>query len=154
MKVKAVKNMWISKKEYKFLKENAEKNIDAECAFLKKKYDQGEDAIKTLKECANTLKPFSRLLEGINEVNLNFYHAYYKKQYYDEGQWKDTFYNHQGIVVIANSYDDAKIKVEKCLSRVEEENYRMILISDIVECIGLDLSHGFEDSFYVYPICN
>ena len=32
--------MWISKKEYDFLKENAEKNIDAECEILKAKEEK------------------------------------------------------------------------------------------------------------------
>ncbi len=48
---------------------------------------------------------------------MNFYHVYYKRQYWDKdnAQWKDTYYNHQGIVVIASNFDDAKIKIEKCL---------------------------------------
>jgi hypothetical protein len=29
--------MWVSRKEYKFLQENAEKNIDAECEILRAK---------------------------------------------------------------------------------------------------------------------
>lgn len=86
--------------------------------------------------------------------NVNFYHAYYKRQYYDKdsGQWNDTWYNHQGIFVIANNYDDAKMKIEKCLSRVEKKDYRAVLISDIIESIGLDIRYGFEDSLEVNPI--
>ena len=86
---------------------------------------------------------------------MNFYHAYYKRQYWDEVsfQWKDTYYNRQGIVVIASNFDDAKIKIEKCLLKVEKENYRAVLVSDIVECIGLDMRQGFDDSFNVCPIC-
>ena len=86
---------------------------------------------------------------------MNFYHAYYKRQYWDEVsfQWKDTYYNHQGIVVIASNFDDAKIKIEKCLLKVEKENYRAVLVGDIVECIGLDMRQGFDDSFNVCPIC-
>ncbi len=85
---------------------------------------------------------------------MNFYYVYYKRQYWDEddAQWKDTCYNRQGIVVIASNFDDAKIKIEKCLLKVEEENYRAVLVGDIVECIGLDMRHGFEDSFCVCPI--
>lgn len=148
--------MWISKKNYNFLKENAEKNIDTECAFLKEKYDKGQDAIKTLKECANTLKTFNRLFEGIDNSNLNLYYAYYKRQHYDKdsGQWNDTWYNRQGIVVIANNYDDAKMKIEECLSRVEKKDYRAVLVNDITECIGLDIRYGFEDSLDVNPIVN
>ncbi len=85
---------------------------------------------------------------------MNFYHAYYKRQYWDEVsfQWKDTYYNRQGIVVIASNFDDAKIKIEKCLLKVEKENYRAVLVGDIVECIGLDMRQGFDDSFNVCPI--
>lgn len=84
---------------------------------------------------------------------MNFYHVYYKRQYYSEREklWKDTCYNRQGIVVIASNYDDAKLKVEKCLTKVEQENYKAVLVSDIVECIGLDRRHGY-DSFDVLPI--
>lgn len=89
---------------------------------------------------------------------MNFYHAYYKRQHYDEdsGQWNDTWYNCQGIIVIANNYDEAKAKVEKCLPIVETEKeygkYRAVLVGDITECIGLDRRHGFEGSFEVCPI--
>lgn len=86
---------------------------------------------------------------------MNFYHVYYKRQYWDKDntQWKDTYYNRQGIVVIASNFDDAKIKIEKCLLSVEKENYRAVLVGDIVECIGLDMRQGFDDSFNVCPIC-
>ena len=86
---------------------------------------------------------------------MNFYHVYYKRQLWDEddAQWKDTWYNRQGIVVIASNFEDAKIKIEKCLLKVEKENYRAVLVGDIVECIGLDMRHGFDDSFNVCPIC-
>ena len=86
---------------------------------------------------------------------MNFYHVYYKRQYWDKdnAQWKDTYYNHQGIVVIASNFDAAKIKIERCLLNVEKENYRAVLVSDIVECIGLDMRQGFDDSFNVCPIC-
>ena len=86
---------------------------------------------------------------------MNFYHVYYKRQNWDtvRCQWKDTYYNRQGIVVIASNFDDAKIKIEKCLLKVEKENYRAVLVDDIVECIGLDMRQGFDDSFNVCPIC-
>ena len=35
--------MWISRKEYRFLKENAEKNINAECEILRVKDKQYKD---------------------------------------------------------------------------------------------------------------
>lgn len=84
---------------------------------------------------------------------MKFYHAYYKRQYYDEDEniWKDTCYYRQGIIVIADNYNDAKSKVEICLTKVEREGYRAVLASDVVECIGLDRRHGY-DSFDVNPI--
>lgn len=87
---------------------------------------------------------------------MNFYHAYYKRQHYDKDRnlWYDTFYTSQGIVVIADSYEEAKSKVEKCLAQVETGEYRAVLTSDIAECIGLDRIHGFDGSFEVNPIIN
>lgn len=85
---------------------------------------------------------------------MNFYHAYYKRQFYDEdlNEWIDTYYDCQGIIVIADNYDDAKLKIEKCLTKVEHGKFRAVLISDVDECIGLDRRHGFEDSFDMNPI--
>ena len=85
---------------------------------------------------------------------MNFYHAYYKRQFRDEttGSWCDTYYDCQGIIVIAGTLDDAKLKIEKCLSKVEYGNYRAILVSDVVECIGLDRRWGFDGAFEVYPV--
>ena len=69
---------------------------------------------------------------------MNFYHAYYKRQIYDEdiGTWIDTYYTFQGIIVIADSYDSALRKVGECLTKVETGKYRAVLVSDVVECIG------------------
>lgn len=54
--------------------------------------------------------------------------------------------------MIADTLDDAKTKIEKCLLKVEYGDYRAILVSDVVECIGLDRRWGFGGSFEVYPI--
>lgn len=85
---------------------------------------------------------------------MNFYHAYYKRQIRDEEvvSWRDTYYATQGIIVIADTLDDAKSKIEKCLSKVERGCYRAILVSDVVECIGLDRRHGFDGEFNLQPI--
>lgn len=89
---------------------------------------------------------------------MNFYHAYYKRQYRDEttGAWKDTYYDTQGIIVIADTLGNAKSKIEKCLPKVESKveygDYRAVLVSDVVECIGLDRRWGFGGAFEVYPI--
>ena len=87
---------------------------------------------------------------------MNFYHAYYKRQYYkeDEEIWKDTCYNRQGIVVIADNYEEAKSKVMMCLKKVETGEYRAVLVGDVAECIGLDRRHGYDFSFDLDPIFN
>lgn len=85
---------------------------------------------------------------------INFYHAYYKRQMIDDdsGDWRDTYYDCQGIIVIADGYDSAKRKIEECLKKVETGYCRAVLVSDIVKCLGLDRRHGFEWSFEVDPI--
>lgn len=47
--------MWISKKYYKFLKENAEKNIDAECEILRAKEKQDKAIARAMEEYAAVL---------------------------------------------------------------------------------------------------
>ena len=86
--------------------------------------------------------------------NVDFYHAYYKMQRYLEetGQWKDTCFDHQGIIVVADSIISAKIKVNECLKRVESNGVRAVLNSKIVKCIGIAGKHGFDWSFEVKPI--
>lgn len=85
---------------------------------------------------------------------MKVYYAYYKRQYYNRVSklWVDTFYTHQCIVVIADSELDAKNKIEKCLPIVESGGYRAVLVSEINECLGLNLCHGFDGSFDVTPI--
>lgn len=48
--------MWISKKYYKFLKENAEKSIDAECEILKVKEKQDKAIARAMEEYSAVLK--------------------------------------------------------------------------------------------------
>lgn len=85
---------------------------------------------------------------------MDFYHAYYKRQYYDKEKklWVDTYYDHQGIVVIADNRGDAKTKIEECLKIVERGNYRAVLTSGVVKCLGLDRRHCFDGEFEVCPI--
>ena len=93
---------------------------------------------------------------------MNFYHAYYKRQCYEEsvGIWKDTGYKRQGIVVIANDYNEAVSKIYKCLEKAEDDTnackyntnkYRAKLIK-ITECIGLNVREGFESGSDISPI--
>ena len=55
--------MWISKKYYKFLKENAEKNIDAECEILRAKEKQD-------KAIARAMEEYSAVLEERDNLRL------------------------------------------------------------------------------------
>ena len=48
--------MWISRKEYTFLKENAEKNINAECEILAVKGEQQQAVARAMEEFSATLK--------------------------------------------------------------------------------------------------
>lgn len=91
---------------------------------------------------------------------MNFYHAYYKRQVYNEdiGEWGDTFYRRQGIVVIANDYNEAASKIYKCLEKAEADTgkygtckYRAKLLG-ITECIGLNVQEAFESGSNIYPI--
>ena len=91
---------------------------------------------------------------------MNFYHAYYKRQVYDEeiGDWRDTAYRRQGIVVIANDYNEAVSKIYKCLEKAEantgkyiNRKYRAELLR-ITECIGLNIQEDFDGGSNIYPI--
>ena len=69
--------MWISRKEYKFLKENAEKNIDAECSILraidnqtKKTAMAMEEHFKTLEELYNIKKDLKYYLDTNEEKGV------------------------------------------------------------------------------------
>ena len=53
--------MWISRKEYKFLKENAEKNIDAECEILRVKDKQHQAVARAMEEYSAVLEERDRL---------------------------------------------------------------------------------------------
>lgn len=48
--------MWISRKEYNFLKENAEKNINAECEILRAKEKQDKAVARSMEEYSATLE--------------------------------------------------------------------------------------------------
>lgn len=52
--------MWISRKQYNFLKENAEKNIDAECAILSAKENQSKAVARAMEEYSATLEELDK----------------------------------------------------------------------------------------------
>lgn len=53
--------MWISRKEYSFLKENAEKNIDAECEILRAKEKQDRAIARAMEEYSAVLEERDKL---------------------------------------------------------------------------------------------
>lgn len=55
--------MWISRKEYKFLKENAEKNINAECEILIAKEKQDKAIARTMEEYSAVLEELDKYKE-------------------------------------------------------------------------------------------
>ena len=60
--------MWISRKEYKFLKENAEKNIDAECEILRAKEKQDKAIARAAEEYSAVLKERDKLKQQVIEL--------------------------------------------------------------------------------------
>ena len=55
--------MWISRKQYNFLRENAEKNINAECRILNEKDKQYQRVARAIEE-------YSAVLEERDELKL------------------------------------------------------------------------------------
>lgn len=55
--------MWISRKEYNFLKENAEKNINIECMLLTAEENQKRAVARAMEE-------YSSVLEERDELRL------------------------------------------------------------------------------------
>lgn len=60
--------MWISRKEYRFLKENAEKNINAECEILAAKDSQMRAVARAMEEYNAVLKERDMLKRRVMEL--------------------------------------------------------------------------------------
>ncbi len=60
--------MWISRKEYKFLKEIAEKNINAECEILAAKEKQMRSVARAMEEYSSVLKERDMLKQRVMEL--------------------------------------------------------------------------------------
>lgn len=65
--------MWISRKNYNFLKENAEKNIDIECQILTIKENEKRAVARAMEEYSNVLEERDnlrlRVIELEHELN-------------------------------------------------------------------------------------
>ena len=57
--------MCISRKEYKFLKENAEKNIDAECEIMRAKEKQDKAIARAMEEYSAVLEERDKLKQQL-----------------------------------------------------------------------------------------
>lgn len=71
--------MWVSRKEYLFLKENAEKNIDAECEILRAKE-------VCTKKIALAMEEYSKVLGDLHEIKK------YLKYYLDTNEENGVVY--------------------------------------------------------------
>lgn len=64
--------MWISRKEYNFLKENAEKNIDAECEIMKVEHRQKCAVARAMEEYSAVLEQLDALKKSHNDIYKEF----------------------------------------------------------------------------------
>ena len=80
---------------------------------------------------------------------MKFYHAEYKMQKNKGAEvWVDIrFLTTNRIIVLADDYSEAFRQVEDCLRKKESNEYRAVLVSDIEECVGIDIEHGFDDTW-------
>ena len=63
-----VENMWISRKHYNFLKENAEKNIDMGCQILTAKENQSRAVARAMEEYSTVLMERDQLRLRVVEL--------------------------------------------------------------------------------------
>ena len=61
--------MWISRKHYNFLMENAEKNIDAECEILRVKDNYTKAVARAMEEYSAVLEERDELKKEIDRLN-------------------------------------------------------------------------------------
>lgn len=60
--------MWISRKQYEFLRKNAEKNIDLECAILTVKESQKQAVARAMEEYSSVLQERDELRLRVIEL--------------------------------------------------------------------------------------
>lgn len=60
--------MWISRKHYNFLMENAEKNIDAECEILRAKDNYTQAVARAMEEYSTVLEERDNLKLKVDEL--------------------------------------------------------------------------------------
>jgi len=68
---------------------------------------------------------------------MDFYSAKYKTEKFFFGKWREENLGKGQLVVIAESLEDATVKVNSCLQKASHEKERKVLNSDIQRCDGL-----------------
>lgn len=79
---------------------------------------------------------------------MNFYTATCDKYY----QGRRTGYDNNQIIVIAEDLYSARIKFERCLSKLKTDELDFIPNEKLHICDGIMIADGFEDSTYHYGI--
>lgn len=78
---------------------------------------------------------------------MELYMATYKRQYYEDGEWKDSLFCNQKIIVLANSKEEAEWKVQTLLPNVEVihgDRYRAELFDGPKRVNALLFEESFE----------
>lgn len=83
--------MWISRKQYNFLKEKAEINIDAECQILTAQENVRRGVARAMEEYSAVLKERDELRLRVIELEHDFKEVSKKK---DLRSVEEIFYNH------------------------------------------------------------
>ena len=79
--------MWISKKNYNFLKENAEKNIDKECEILAAQENVRRGVARAMEEYSAVLKERDELLKERDDLKLRVIELEHRLESIKEGYW-------------------------------------------------------------------
>ena len=114
--------MWISRKQYNFLKENAEKNINAECAILTARENQ-------IKAVARAMEAYSAVLTELDKVTADL------KCYLDTGLTPEEFKESVDFTLELNKKLHKVIKDLKYYLDTNEENGVVYIPKFVIEKI-------------------
>lgn len=79
---------------------------------------------------------------------MNFYTAICTKYY----QGQETGYDNNQIIVIADCLYSARLKFNKCLEKLKDDEIEYIPKKELHICDGIMIADGFDDSTYHYGI--
>lgn len=80
----------------------------------------------------------------------SFYQINYKRQKFDKGEWKDTAYCNQSIIVIAEDYETARSQIISALQNAERDGYRAYPTTKIRKLYALNIVGAYDGGHYVY----